>query len=160
MNGVYIRKMPLESFIEEAKARVIKAGLNWDESKFRIVAPLIQERLKTFTEIAPQVEFLFKDTIERDLEAMYGKGIDAAVAKTVLEKVLAGVSAVPEFSHDSLEPVLKGVAEELKLKAGPMYGVVRIAVTGKKNTPPLFESLAALGKEKTVERIQQTMALL
>ena len=57
MNGIYIRNMPLDKFIEEAKARVLKADLKWEEAKFKIVAPLIQERLKTFVEIAPMVEF-------------------------------------------------------------------------------------------------------
>lgn len=160
MNGMYIRAMALESFIAEAKARVLKAGLAWDENKFRVVAALVQERVKTLAEIAPMVEFLFKDSIERDLPAMNGKGIDATVAKTVLEKALAAFGALESFSHDSLEPVLKAIAEELKLKAGPMFGVIRIAVTGRKITPPLFESMVALGREKTLSRIQETINLL
>lgn len=160
MNGLYIRAMPIDDFIQEAKARVLAADVAWNEDKFRIVAPLVQERLKTLNEIAPMVEFLFKDSIERDLASMYGKGIDAAISKQVLEKVFAGLSPLEEFSHHSIEAVLRSISEELKLKAGPMFGVVRIAVTGKKITPPLFESLVALGKEKTLERIKETIGLI
>lgn len=160
MNGLYIRAMALDAFIEEAKLRVLAAGLDWDENKFRIVAPLIQERLKTMVEIAPMVEFLFKDSIERDINAMYGKGIDAGISKVVLEKVLAALTPLEDFSHSGIESVLRAISEELKLKAGPMFGVVRIAVTGKKITPPLFESLVALGKEKTLERIKETIGII
>ena len=65
-----------------------------------------------------------------------------------------------DFSHGKIEEALVPVTEKLGLKKGPMFGVIRVAVTGKKVTPPLFESLAALGKEETLKRLKDTAGLL
>jgi glutamyl-tRNA synthetase len=63
-----------------------------------------------------------------------------------------------EFKHDPLDQSLRSAAQELGLKAGQMFQPIRVAVCGKKNAPPLFETLEVLGKEKTLERIGQALA--
>lgn len=160
MNGMYIRAMPLPEFTALAKQRVVAAGLAWNEEIFAKVAPLVQERVKTLAEIAPTVEFLFREEIEREIDAMFGKGVDKEVAKSVLQQVGRKLLASQEFSKENLDQCFKQVAEEMKLKTGPLFGIIRIAVTGKKSTPPLAESLLALGKEKTLRRIEQTIEQL
>jgi glutamyl-tRNA synthetase len=65
--------------------------------------------------------------------------------------VLPGI----EFSHDALEHALRAAATELGVKAGPMFQPIRVAVCGRKNAPPLFETMAVLGREVCLERIRQ-----
>ena len=160
MNGLYIRKLSLDEFMARAQPFLDKAGLKIDQVKWKIIAPYVQERVKLLTEIAPMVEFLFVDTITRELADMYQKGIDAPKAKAILVRSLDVLGAVSDFTHAPIEAALRPIAEEFGLKVGPMLAVLRVAVTGKKITPPLFESFAALGKEITLARIRETIGLL
>ncbi len=160
MNGVYIRTLPVDKFIEVVMPFLEKAGLKVDMDKLKLISPHIQERIKVLPEAAPMIEFLFTDKIERELPGMLKKGIDASIAKKILELSLERLIALEDFSIVAIEGVLRPMAEELGLKVGPMFGVLRIAVTGKMITPPLFESFNALGKEKTLERIKETIGLI
>jgi glutamyl-tRNA synthetase len=81
------------------------------------------------------------------------------MARKVLEKarvVLAGV----EFRHDPLDQALRAAAQELGVKAGQMFQPIRVAVCGRKNAPPLFETLEVLGREKTLARVEQAIQKL
>lgn len=157
MNGIYIRNMPLESFIKTAKPFIDRANLKIDQSRFRQVAALVQERVKILKEIPDMVAFLVPGPIARNLDDMLGKGIDLVKAKSILESGVQKLRDLPEFSVHLVESVLRPLAEEFGLKAGPLFGVFRIAVTGKKVTPPLFESMVALGREEVLERIEATL---
>ena len=160
MNGLYIRNLKAEEFLIRSGPFIEKAGLTVREERWRPVAPLVQERVKVLTEVPGMVDFLFQDSIQRDLPAMYGKGIDIVKAREVLSRSLVELEPLSDFSIHAIEGVLRPLAEGLGLKAGPMFGVLRIAVTGKKVTPPLFESLAALGKDLTLRRLRETLQLL
>lgn len=162
MNGMYIRSLPVEEFINLSRPVIQKAGLDMSagEGRFRVIAALVQERVKTLGEVPGMVDFLFKSQFDRDIQGMYGKGIDAAKAKEILQLSLEELKGLQDFSHPAIKGVLWPLSEKMGLKQGPMFGVVRIAVTGKKVTPPLFESLEALGKEETIKRISDTLAML
>lgn len=160
MNGLYIRAMKAEDFILEAKSRIEAAGLSYDHEKFSILAGLVQERVKIFTEIVPMIEFLFKEQIERDLEALIPKGFDKAQARDLLLKISEVLTSIDEFVPANIEGALKKLAEDLKFKVGVVLVATRIAATGKKNTPPLFESLQALGQKVSVQRVQQAIECL
>lgn len=160
MNGVYIRNMSVEDYCEAAMPFLEEAGLKVDREKFASIAPHIQERTKRMTEIPEKVKFLFVDQIERDMPSMFKKGIDEQIAKTVLERSIQAFEAAESFAADKTQEVLRGLAEELELKAGPMFGVIRIAVTGSKVTPPLFESLETLGKDTTLFRLKEALQAL
>ena len=159
MNGMYIRALSLKEFAERSAPFLEKAGIKID-SRWEAIAPQVQERVKTLAEVPPMVDFIFLDKIPRDLDAMYQKGIDKDKAKEILTKGLERLSALQDFSHKPMEEVLRKLSEELALKAGPMFGVIRIAVTGKKVTPPLFESMEVLGREVVLARIKETLASL
>jgi glutamyl-tRNA synthetase len=159
MNGMYIRALSPAEFTERAKPYLEKAGIKVD-ARWEQIAPHVQERVKILSEIAPMVDFIFQDKITRELPAMFQKGIDAAKAIEVLERTKAILSGLPSFSHELMEPAFRALADELGLKAGPCFGVIRIAVTGKKVTPPLFESIAVLGKATTLARIDEAIAEL
>ncbi len=81
---------------------------------------------------------------------------DAAMAAKVLARARE-VLAQTEFTHDALDHALRAAAQELELKAGQMFQPIRVAVCGRKNAPPLFETLQVLGKETTLARIEQAI---
>ena len=159
MNGQYIRALSPEQFAERAKPFLEKAALKIDE-KWEKIAPHVQERVKILSEIPEMVEFLFVDSLNRDLPSMFQKGIDRDKAIEILERSKAILSGLSSFDHQLMEPPLRQLSEELGLKPGPVFGVIRIAVTGKKVTPPLFESISVLGKECALRRIEETIAEL
>jgi glutamyl-tRNA synthetase len=160
MNGVYIRNLPVEEFMRETAPFLKSAGFSDDPTVWRSVAPLVQERVKNLKEVPPMVEFLFVATITRNLDELFVKDMDKAKAKAVAELVLEALRPLNEFDHTSIEAALRPIAEKVGMKVGPMLSVVRIGVTGRKITPPLFESLAALGKEKTIARMEELLQLV
>lgn len=158
MNGVYLRKLPLDEFVRLSLPFIDKAGLKIDLKRYRMIAPHVQERAKTLQEAPAMVDFLCAAQIQRDMQAMYGKGVDALKAKEVLSASYTLLEGQNEFNTASLEAALRALAEQLGLKAGALFGVLRIAVTGKKVSLPLCESMAVLGKELVLTRIQDTAA--
>lgn len=161
MNGMYIRAVSQARFTELARPFLTKANVRFDETIWNTIAPHVQERVKLLSEIPEMVEFLFIDNIARDLDVIFEqKGVDGAKAKEVLQRSRQALAGLPTFEVSSIEGALRPLAESLGLKAGAMFGVVRIAVTGKKITPPLFESICALGRERSLSRIDETLALL
>lgn len=158
MNGVYIRNLSDAEFISRVKPFLDKGSSPGDLSHYPELIPLIKERVKLLSEVPPMVEFLFAESIERDWDAMLKKGMDKPTAIKVLQRSIDELEKLNEFNNQSVEKVLRGLTEELGLKAGNMFSVIRIAATGKSITPPLFESLTALGKEKTLKRLRETVS--
>jgi glutamyl-tRNA synthetase len=94
-----------------------------------------------------------------DLVELIPQKGDAAMAQKVLTRareVLAGV----EFKHDPLDQALRAAAQELGVKAGQMFQPIRVAVCGRKNAPPLFETLEVLGKDTTLKRVGEALQKL
>ena len=160
MNGMYIRKLPTEEFITLVTPFMQERGFDAKDPRFSQIAALVQERVKVLTEVPPMVEFLYLKEFNRDLKATFKQGVDAEKAKIILEKSISLFGALEPFNHDGIEGSLRPLAEELGLKVGAMFGVLRVAVMGKGVTPPLFESFAALGKDETLRRIKETLTLL
>ena len=82
---------------------------------------------------------------------------DAALARRVLQHAQE-VLATTSFDHDSLDQALRAAASQLGLKAGPMFQPIRVAVCGRKNAPPLFETMVVLGRDVCLARIRQAEA--
>lgn len=161
MNGLYIRNLPVGEFIERAAPFVKAAGIVIPDEKFAAIAPYVQERVKVLTEVPPMVDFLQEDRpLERQMDAMFQKAMTPQMARTVLERSEAALKALPEFSVPAIDQTLRQVATDLGLKPGPAFVVLRIAVTGKTVTPPLFESFAVLGRDRVLSRIAETLQVI
>jgi glutamyl-tRNA synthetase len=98
--------------------------------------------------------------LERQIDAMFQKGIDVAKASEILTRSKACLEQLKEFSVTQIDQALRGVAVELGFKPGPAFAVLRVAVTGKTVTPPLFESFAVLGRDRVLSRIAEAIVLL
>ena len=160
MNGMYIRKLAVADLETRLRPFLVSAGLEVDDTKLTRITPHVQSRLELLPDAVPLVEFLFRKSIERDLSAMLKKGMDSATARGICTRSAEALAALVTFDAAAAEAALRKLAEEAGLQTGPVFTVVRIAITGQKVTPPLFESIFALGQTESVQRLKETAALL
>jgi glutamyl-tRNA synthetase len=160
MNGVYIRRLTPEDLQARVTPFLESAGLTVDAEKLRRIVAHIQPRMEQLSDAAGLVDFLFRDKIERDVPAMLKKGMEPEKARQICLEVAERLGSMATFEPASIEAAIRAVSEEKGTGTGPAFTVVRIAVTGKKVTPPLFESIYALGQEGAVRRLRETADLL
>ena len=160
LNAETIRGLPIEDLSQRLLPIVREAGFNVTPEKLLQITPLIRERIKLLRDVLTAADFFFVDQLPPyDLAELVPQKGDAAMAKKVLEKAQA-VLPVVEFRHDPLDQALRAAAQELGVKAGQMFQPIRVAVCGRKNAPPLFQTLEVLGKEATLDRIQHAIRRL
>ncbi len=160
LNAEHIRSLAIDELSQRLLPIVRESGFDVSPEKMLQITPLIRERIKLLRDVLTAADFFFVDQLPPydPAELIPQKG-DAAMAKRVLEKaqtVLAGV----EFKHDPLDQALRSAAQELGIKAGQMFQPIRVAVCGRKNAPPLFETLEVLGKEKTLARVAEAAQIV
>ena len=165
MNGVYIRKLTADEFFEAVQPYLMEdldAGkaVIAEEDYVRAVLPLVQERAKTLLEIAELTQFFFVDELNYDAGLLIGKNMDKVATVKALKAAQDKLEPLKAFEPDSLEGVLRPLAAELGLKAGQLFSVLRVAVTGRTAAPPLFATMAVLGKERCMKRIEVALKML
>jgi glutamyl-tRNA synthetase len=160
LNAEYIRGLTVEELSARLLPIVQEKYPNVSSVQMLQITPLIRERIKLLNEVLAAADFFFVDQLAPydPAELIPQKG-DAAMAKRVLEKAQTVLANV-EFKHDPLDQALRAAAQELGVKAGQMFQPIRVAVCGRKNAPPLFETLEVLGKEKTLERTTAASELI
>jgi len=160
LNAEHIRALPVADLAGRLLPFLRQAGLAATPEKLLEVVPLIRERMKFLRDVTTVADFFFATQLPPydGLELIPQKG-DAALAKKILAES-ATVLAATSFDHATLEASLRASAERLGLKAGPMFQPIRVAVCGRKNAPPLFETMEVLGRELCLERIAQAEARL
>jgi len=157
LNAEHIRGLTTEDLSNRLLPIVQAAGYNVDPAKMLQITRLIQERIKLLRDVLTAADFFFLEQLPRydPAELIPQKG-DAAMALKVLTRA-RDVLANTEFKHDALDQSLRAAAQELGIKAGQMFQPIRVAVCGRKNAPPLFETLEVLGRGTTLTRIDQAI---
>ena len=165
MNGVYIRRLSLEDFtqrslpfLEKGLPPEVKRPLSIDH--VRRIMPLIQERAKTLAEVAELTEFFFTSELNYEPDLLIVKKMNQELAISALETSLKRLEQLAVFDEESLEAILRPLAEELELKTGQLFGTLRVAVTGRTVAPPLFQTMAVLGKECCLKRMREAITSL
>jgi glutamyl-tRNA synthetase len=160
LNAEHIRGLSIEELTARLLPIVREAGLPVTPEKMLAVTPLIRERIKLLRDVLTAADFFFVEELPPydPVELIPQKG-DAAMAVRVLTRARE-VLAQTEFKHDPMDQALRAAAQELGLKAGQMFQPIRVAVCGRKNAPPLFETLEVLGRETTLARIEQAIRKL
>jgi glutamyl-tRNA synthetase len=155
LNAEHIRALPVDELSRDLQPFFAQAGFHASSEKVLAVTPLIRERIKLLRDAVPAADFFFVDKLAPydPAELIPQKG-DAALARRVLETALKVLPAAT-FDHDSLDKTLREAAASLGLKAGPMFQPIRVAVCGRKNAPPLFETMVVLGRDVCIERIRE-----
>lgn len=165
MNGIYIRAMSAEELTGQLIPFLASAlGLSEEEVRARpetaAVAPLVQERIKTLADAASLVDFLYCETLDYPTEMLLGKNMTASQSLSALRSVRESLQGLDDFQEETLEATLRALADRLGLKAGNLFGIIRVAVTGKSVSPPLFGSMAVLGPERVMSRLDAAIARL
>lgn len=160
LNAEHIRGLAVEDLCKRLLPIVHEQYPNVTPEKMLQVTPLIRERIKLLRDVLTAADFFFVDKLAPydPAELVPQKG-DAAMAKKALEKAREVLAHV-EFKHDPLDHALRTAAQELGMKAGQMFQPIRVAVCGRKNAPPLFETLEVVGKETTLVRIENAITML
>lgn len=162
MNGVYIRSLSLEEFTQRALP-FLEKGLPpvvarpLDSGYVARVMPLIQDRARTLGEVAPLTEFFFVEQLEYDKKLLVEK-LSPAEAASSLQITISRLEELPAWEAQSLENLLRPLAEELGLKTGVYFGLLRVAVTGRTAAPPLFQTMEVLGRERCLRRLQDALS--
>ncbi|TET26021.1 MAG: glutamate--tRNA ligase, partial [Dehalococcoidia bacterium] len=158
MNGVYIRSLSLKDFGQRALPFLERdlppeAGRPLAADYVSQIMPLIQERARTLAEVAELSQFFFLDELDYDSGLLIGKQMNQPSAAQALEVSRQRLERLAAFDADSLEAVLRPLAAELGLKTGQLFGTLRVSSTGRTAAPPLFQTMAVLGRERCLRRI-------
>jgi glutamyl-tRNA synthetase len=159
-NGTHIRLLTTEELARRIKPYLTGVGLEVDNDTLLKVTPLIRERLVTLDDSIPFAAFFFKETVEPAPEELIAKGLDAKQSADITRKSYEILASLPDLSHQAAEAPMREFVENSGFSANQVFGILRVAVTGQKVSPPLFESMEVIGKEKVLERLQRAITLL
>ena len=164
MNGVYIRNLAPEEFVTRCLPFVERdispeIHRSIDTSYLRQIAPLVQERAKTLGEVPQLVDFFFADKLVYDTALLQGK-LEKIQAIAVLRNSLSALESLQDWKTELMETAVRPLTEQVGLKAGPFFGVLRVAVTGRTASPPLFQTMEVLGRERCMDRLNEALKKL
>jgi glutamyl-tRNA synthetase len=146
MNGVYLRELAVEEFTHRLVLWLGENGYDWDAELVARTAPLVQEKISRLAEYPDFAGFFFHD-VEPDTAGLDGGG-------PMLDAAEAALASLEPFETEAIEAALRGAAETLELKPRQAFQPIRVAVTGSKVSPGLFESIELLGRETTLKRLR------
>ena len=144
LNGVHLRNLPPEEYADRVLTYLREQGIEWDEELVRRAAPLVQEKIETLSQFPDYVRFLFED-VTPDQSLLDGR---------VLDEAAATLAELEPFDAATIEQALRELAERLELKPRDAFQPIRVALTGSKISPGLFESIELLGRDQTLERLR------
>ena len=158
--GVHLRRMPVPLLATELAPYFVAAGVQADPAMLERIVPLIQERITTFEDAPPLAGFFFRASAACSSADLLVKDKTADESAAILQRAHALLAALPTMQHSAVNAALTALAAELALKPGQMFSPLRMAVTGQKVSPPLFESMELLGREVVLARIAAGAQLL
>lgn len=156
INGEYIRaKSDTELFT------LLKGFYpqSWDKDKIKQAIPLVKERIKKLSEFKDYASLFFED-FDLDRRLLVQKGKTEIETHSILNKVLTLLGKQTDWEAESLESTFRKFCEEEKWKSADLFMTLRVALTGRTATPPLFETMEVLGQTKSLERLTKAINLL
>jgi glutamyl-tRNA synthetase len=149
MNGQYLRALDVEAYADALVTYLRGEGNGWDEARIRAAAPIVQEKMGRLGEFEDFTRFLFED-VEPDPSLLDAGTLTAAAD---------GLEDIEPWDAATLEEALKALCERLEAKPRTVYLPIRVAVTGSRISPGLYESLELLGRETSLARLRRGAAL-
>lgn len=159
-NGLHIRNLSVSDLATRMKPFFQRAGYQIDEEKLIKVTPLIQQRIVTLEDAPNMGGFFFEETVEPNPEDLIGKKMTPSESAGAAQRAYHLLESLAEINQETAEEPMRSLAADLGLKAGQLFGILRVAVTGRTVSPPLFQTMAVIGKESVLERIQQAVDIL
>ena len=149
MNGMYLRELSLAAYGDVLAGFVRERGIDWDEARIREAVPLVQEKIGRLGEFPAFAGFLFHE-VDPD---------PALLDTRILGLAAAALERLSQWSAEAIEAALKGICEELGEKPRQVFGPIRVAVTGSRISPGLYESLELLGRDVALARLRRAAEL-
>jgi glutamyl-tRNA synthetase len=147
MNGVYLRALQPDEYAHFLERWLREHDIDWPQQRVFATAPLVQEKIETFSQYPDFVRFLFEDVAPPD-------GVDGTVVAAAADRL----AQLPTWEAGAIEDDLRGLVEELGEKPRTAFAPIRLAVTGSKISPGLFESLELLGRDESLRRLRAAAA--
>jgi glutamyl-tRNA synthetase len=160
LNGHYIRQMSLTDLAARVLPFLERAGIVPNDPPLEAVLPLVHERLKRLGEAPELLSFFYADRPTYDDALLVPKGLDRGTAASLLGDATSIVSAAPSFDHAALEADLRELASTRGVKTGQLFMSLRVATTFSNVSPPLFETMEALGRDRVLSRLATAKARL
>jgi glutamyl-tRNA synthetase len=158
INAAHLRALPAAEFVERVTPYLRAAGLEPEPVALAAMAPLVQERITVLSEAVGMLAFLFTDDADFQPEAESAAKALGADAVPVLNAAIGALEALSEWTVGGIEEALKkALVDELGLKPRKAFAPVRVAVTGRTVSPPLYESMESLGRERTMGRLNRAL---
>ena len=130
------------------------------ESKIFEITPLIKERLRTLRESSYLIKYFFYDDFEIEKEKLVPKKIQKEQIIKGLKKSIDLIEKIEIFEPENLEDNFRNLADEINLKAGQLFFPIRIALTGRRESPPLFDTMKAIGVQSSIKRLNKAINIL
>jgi len=166
-NGVYIRKKNVQEMYNLILPYLIKDNIITEENAegykdyIMQIIPLIQERIKLLSEITEHVWFFFDNHFEvRDKKSLIPKKLSKDDAVNIINRTIGIIEKISSFSDEDLQVSLRNLVQELGLKAGQVFMTIRVAITGTRVSPGLFETMIVLGKERVLKRLKDSIEII
>ena len=159
-NGLYIRSLSTDELAEQLLPFFAVAEIDADLTEIKVLVPLIQERIRTLDEAVDMAGFFFQPDVHPEPSELIGKKMSAQESAHAAERAHEVIQALSESEFEQLEHALRDLADELGIKAGQLFGILRVAVTGQKVSPPLIESMVIIGKKIVLARIERAAQIL
>jgi glutamyl-tRNA synthetase len=161
MNGMYIRELTAEQLagkmVPFLERDLPKDMLPVDQEYLGKIAPLLQERMKSLEESADSTSYFFQANEQFDIDTLVQKGMDRDSTLSALKAAFDDLDSADDYAPDKLEEMLTATGEKLSLSRRQFFGVLRVAATGRAVSPPLFEMMEVLGKDRTVSRVKNAL---
>ncbi|MBC8331515.1 MAG: glutamate--tRNA ligase [Anaerolineae bacterium] len=160
-NGLHIRALSIDDLAERLRPFFERAGYTVDNAKkLHQVAEVLQIRLANLAEAPEKGGFFFKDEIHPEPESLIGKKLSANESLEMARHIQTLIQSLPDFSEDTANQPLRHLATKLGYKAGHVFSFLRNALTAQQVSPPVFETMTIIGREKVLERISNAIATL
>lgn len=159
-NGLHIRNLDANDLAARLVPFFEKEGFAVDFDKLVKIIPILQVRIATLDEAPQMAGFFFKDEVKPELEDLIAKGLTVAESAAIAQRCLQELRALDDISPEKAEPHMREVVEALGYSAGQVFGIMRVAITGQKVSPPLFESMEIIGKDTVFKRLEKAITQL
>jgi glutamyl-tRNA synthetase len=159
-NGTHIRLLRDEDLTGRLRPFFIKAGLTVEDALLAKVVPLVRERMTTLDQAVELAGFFFRPEVEPSPADLVASGLTPAQSLGAARQSLQVLEGLPRLDAAAAEPPMRALVEKMGLKAGQVFGILRVAVTGQTVSPPLFESMEIIGREVVLARVRRAIELL
>jgi glutamyl-tRNA synthetase len=159
-NGLHIRNLSDSDLAKRLMPFFINEGLSPTLELVTKIAPILKERLPTLDESVAMAGFFFRNEVNYLVEDLIPKGISKEQCLDILKRTKQVIDKLSSIDKEIVEPPMREIVESSGFSAGQIFGILRVAITGQKVSPPLFESMEIIGRERVLERIYKAIDLL